>query len=140
MQQTAKVGLRIAGGLVDLVVSAILTSLVGWITGLAATTAEGGRASMHVSGWPFLIIAAIVFGLFAVMESRTGKTPGKMMVGTHVVDEHGNRPELATAMIRNQARFIDGIGLYLVGLIIMLFSDENRRLGDMLAGTRVVTD
>jgi len=36
--------------------------------------------------------------------------------------------------------FIDGIAFYIVGLIIVAIDGENRRLGDMLAKTRVVDD
>ena len=95
---------------------------------------------INVTGWPFVVAFVIVILLFTVMEATLGKTPGKYIVGTRVVDEDGDRVSLMQALVRNFLRFIDGIAIYIVGLIIIAVDKENRRLGDILARTWVVTD
>jgi len=134
------VGRRISGGLIDLVVTFVAVMVVGWLFGLGETTRAGGTTSYNLTGWPFVFACLIVFLLFAAMEAFLGKTPGKFAVSTHVVDEDGDRITLASALIRNALRFIDGIAFYIVGLIIVAIDGENRRLGDKLAKTRVVND
>ncbi len=136
----AGVGRRISGGLIDLVVTVVGVMLVGWIFGLSESTSAGGTMSYSLEGWPFLFACLVVFLLFAAMEAFLGKTPGKFAVSTRVVDEDGDQISLASALVRNVLRFIDGIAFYLVGFVIVAIDGENRRLGDMLAKTRVVND
>lgn len=136
----ASVGRRISGGLIDLVVTVIGAILVGWIFGLSESTSTGGTMSFSLEGWPFLFACLVVFLLFAAMEAFLGKTPGKFAVSTRVVDEDGDQITLVSALIRNALRFVDGIAFYIVGLVIVAIDGENRRLGDILAKTRVVND
>ncbi len=143
MLKMASVGQRMGGGLIDLVISFILVILFGWITGLGEISnadAPGAGASISIGGWPFLLACLVVFVLFAQMESSLGKTPGKYVARTRVTDEHGNRITLGPALIRNILRFIDGIAFYVVGLVFIIVDKKNRRLGDMLAKTRVIAD
>lgn len=136
----AGVGRRISGGLIDLVVTVVGVILVGWIFGLSESTSTGGKMSYSIEGWPFLFACLVVFLLFAAMEAFLGKTPGKFAVSTRVVDEDGDQINLVSALIRNALRFVDGIAFYIVGLVIVAIDGENRRLGDILAKTRVVND
>ena len=41
-------------------------------------------------------------------------------------------------MVRNIVRLVDFIGIYLVGLIIILFDKKNQRLGDLCAKAYVI--
>lgn len=136
----AGVGRRISGGLIDLVVTFVCAMLFGWMVGLGESTSTGGTMSYNLTGWPFLFACLVVFLLFAAMEAFLGKTPGKFAVGTRVVDEDGDQITVASALVRNLLRFIDGIAFYIVGLIIVAIDGENRRLGDKVAKTRVVND
>ncbi len=140
MGKLASVRQRIGGGLVDLVLSFVFIFIFAWITGLAETPDTEAAVSISIEGWPFILACLIVFALFAVMEAFLGKTPGKFIAGTRVVDEAGNRIGLVPALIRNLLRFIDGFAFYLLGLIVVLVDKGNRRLGDMAAKGRVVAD
>ena len=138
----ASVGQRILGGLIDLVVTFVAVLVIGSILGLATSDLEEGQIGVaaSVTGWRFLICALVVFLAFGAMEWIWGKTPGKMLLRMHVVGRDGQLPSPAAAIIRNLLRFIDGIALYLLGLVVMAIDRDKRRLGDLLAGTRVVQD
>ena len=140
--EPASTGKRIVGGLVDLVVSFALIMVIGAFAGLGTTEVGDARvgASVNVEGMAFVYAAGLVFALFALMEWRLGKTPGKYLAKTKVVTAGDERPGLLAAVLRNLLRYIDGIAFYLVGLIVMAASKDRQRLGDMVAGTRVVDD
>jgi uncharacterized RDD family membrane protein YckC len=80
----------------------------------------------------------VAFAYFAIMEGRFGQTLGKMALGIKVVREDGGRAGIREALLRTLLRIVDGIGTYLVALIVALISDKNQRLGDMVAKTLVV--
>lgn len=138
----ASVGERIVGGLVDLVVTFVAVLMVGSVLGLATSDLEEGQigVSTSVTGWRFLACALVVFLGFAAMEWIWGKTPGKMLLRMHVVGRDGGLPSPGAAIVRNLLRFVDGIALYLLGLVVIAIDRDRRRLGDLLAGTRVVRD
>ncbi|MCK7592055.1 RDD family protein [Pseudomarimonas salicorniae] len=139
----AGVGKRIGGGLIDLFVSFVLIMILGAASGFGAGTSTGEATvgyTVNVDGMPFLYMSLIVFGLFTLLEWKLGKTPGKMLLKMRVVLADRQTATFGAALIRNLFRVVDGLGLYLVGLIIIATDSENRRLGDMFGGTRVVND
>ncbi len=88
-----------------------------------------------------LFLFCIYWGYFAVFEIFWhGQTPGKRAVGIRVVKDSGRPITAIEGIGRNLMRVVDGILFYAVGVITMLISRENRRLGDYVAGTIVVYD
>jgi uncharacterized RDD family membrane protein YckC len=73
------------------------------------------------------------------MEGRYGQTLGKMALGIKVVrEDDGRAPGTRAAVLRTLMRIVDSIGSYLVAFVVVLVSDKNQRLGDMVAKTLVV--
>jgi len=69
-----------------------------------------------------------------------GRTPGKRLQHLRVIDKHGRPPDLVTSLLRNLLRLVDMIPIgYGVGLVVMFFTGT-RRLGDLVAGTVVVSE
>jgi uncharacterized RDD family membrane protein YckC len=139
----AGAGKRIGGGLIDLFLTFVTILILGSLLGLneAEPMDEGSVGfSVSVTGWPFFFLGLFVFGVLAVFEYLTGKTPGKMLLKTRVVMADGSPVGLVPALVRNGLRIIDAIGLYLVGLIVLAIDGQNRRIGDLAAGTRVIND
>jgi len=140
----AGAGKRILGGFVDLFLTWLVIIVIGAFAGFGSNELEEGQVgvsfSVGVTGWPMVFMGLGVFFLFALMEWRLGKTPGKMVAGTRVVMADGRAITLGAAIVRNVLRIIDAIGLYLVGLIVLAIDGQNRRIGDFAAGTRVVND
>lgn len=87
-----------------------------------------------------VITTAWALYYYFAFESLTGQTVGKKAMGLRVANVDGSPPEMRQIAIRSVLRLIDGLGLYLVGLITMLASGERRqRLGDLAAKTIVTT-
>src|SRR5436305_7315353 len=63
-------------------------------------------------------INALIFFLYtSLFEASCGATLGKVIIGIRVV-RTGRRNALAAAAIRNLLRFVDGLGFYLIGMIV----------------------
>lgn len=100
--------------------------------------------------WPALgpwVLGALLFvgfviyaGYFAVFESIwSGQTPGKRLVALRVIDVSGRPVTVYGALIRNILRIVDQIpAIYAVGIVSVLVTRRNQRLGDLAAGTVVV--
>lgn len=88
------------------------------------------------------IVFAIFFGYFIAFEALwNGRTPGKKIVGVRVVRDGGYPVDFGAALVRNLIRVGEAlIGAYGLSAIAMLVSPENKRLGDIAAGTIVVRE
>jgi len=137
----AGLGRRFAAHLVDgfiyLMVYFIIGSMVASQTG--GMTDEG----FSMQGAPALVTILLTFlvtlGYFAVLESsRSGKTLGKLMAGIRVADVGGGKASFSQALVRNILRVVDFLVFYILGIVLILMSDRNQRLGDRVAGTVVL--
>lgn len=88
------------------------------------------------------VLFLIFFGYFIAFEGFwNGQTPGKRMLGIRVVRDGGYSIDLGASFIRNLVRVGElALGFYAVSAIVSLISPENKRLGDLAAGTIVVRD
>jgi len=132
MGNIASVQKRIIGGLVDMVLLMVGYMIFGKLFG----TAAGGVIAL--SGIPAFIYLIFGFLYFVLMEGRTGQTVGKMVAKTKVVNASWEQINMQEAVLRTLLRFIDGFLFYLVGLIVIVSSEKNQRLGDLVAKTYVV--
>jgi uncharacterized RDD family membrane protein YckC len=94
--------------------------------------------------WAALLIAlalnsAITFAYVWLLEASFGATLGKAIVGIRVICTNG-RNAFAASAIRNLFRLVDGLGFYLVGVLVAGYSRFRQRLGDICAGTAVVEE
>lgn len=88
-----------------------------------------------------LLLFCIYWGYFAVFEILWhGQTPGKRAVGIRVLKDSGRPITAIEGIGRNIMRAVDGLFFYAVGIVTMLISRQNRRIGDYVAGTIVVYD
>ena len=87
-----------------------------------------------------LVGGCLWFVLFILMEGRFGYTLGKGLFDVKVVRERQADSPYFAAFKRH---FFDMIDFFLFGLLAILlvkFSKEHKRLGDMIAHTQVVRD
>jgi uncharacterized RDD family membrane protein YckC len=76
---------------------------------------------------------------FVLLEGLAGATLGKRALGLRVEKAEGGTPGLAKGLLRNLLRVIDGLpALGILGIILIATSPERTRLGDRVAGTRVI--
>jgi uncharacterized RDD family membrane protein YckC len=86
-----------------------------------------------------LVFLLVMFLYFVLLEGLLGWTIGKRILALRVEDEGGGRPGLGRSLVRNALRVVDGLPtLGLVGAIMILVTAERTRVGDIVAGTRVV--
>ena len=71
---------------------------------------------------------------------RRGQTPGKKALGISVVNDDLTPVTFGTSLVRNLIRTADFLPFcYLFGLITMVSNDRFQRLGDLAAGTLVIS-
>lgn len=97
-------------------------------------------AAEELSGTAIAILVVFLgfseFLYFGLMEwRRNGSTFGKKRTGLVVVMEGGHRLSPQAALLRNLFRPVD---LLPIAWVVPFFDREHRRLGDLVAGTRVV--
>jgi uncharacterized RDD family membrane protein YckC len=118
-----------------------------FIATVMAAVWEIAREGFGVAVW-FLLTFIVQWGYFVVFEWLWhGQTPGKRIVGIRVIDLQGTSISLGQATARNVLRVVDGLPLlvpdivpvmYGVGFLVAACNPEQRRLGDLAAGTLVV--
>jgi uncharacterized RDD family membrane protein YckC len=84
-----------------------------------------------------LLVPVFVYHLFFEIFMN-GQSIGKKIIGIKVIGENGGRPALHQYLIRWLTRPFDFVFFGLVGLLTVVLSKKNQRLGDMAAGTLVI--
>jgi uncharacterized RDD family membrane protein YckC len=116
------------------VVLGLIAVLVSWVGIISVMGKQWGIA--------ILIFAAFVvqFGYFSLFEIFwNGQTPGKRWTHLRVIQDSGRPITAYDAILRNLLRIVDALpSLYAVGIVTMLISKENKRVGDYAAGTVVI--
>lgn len=138
----AGVGSRFVSAIVDSIIQTVL--LIALTIVLVSSNGFGSFAER-----PGLAAAAYAIATFAVIWGYDvlwevlggGRTPGKRLNGLRVVRDGGQPITFVPSAIRNILRFVDLLpGAYLVGIVSVLVTKKNQRLGDLAAGTLVVRE
>jgi uncharacterized RDD family membrane protein YckC len=131
---------RAAAVIIDgLLVLIVLGTFVGLATG--QTHRSGGSVGFNLHGWPAVIWLALSLGYWTVCERLRGTTVGKRLFSIRVEGRDGGRPSWGQSAIRNLLRLLDAFPYrlpYLLGFIVATTNDRRERIGDKIAGTRVV--
>jgi uncharacterized RDD family membrane protein YckC len=97
---------------------------------------EGGQA-----GVVYLLDFALALLYFGLLPGLTGWTIGKLMTGIRVVRADRRRAGVGRNLVRPFCWIVDGFPYFipgLVGFILVLATNEHRRVADFVAGTYVV--
>ncbi|MHB8147440.1 MAG: RDD family protein [Vulcanimicrobiaceae bacterium] len=149
--ELAGLGSRALAVLIDLLVQIALVALLFWgLIFAAGHLPAAHRAAPEVErfarnaavGILIFIVFAIFFGYYIVLEALwNGQTIGKKALGIRVVRDGGYPIDWGASLIRNLVRVGEVVvGSYALSAICALLSHENKRIGDIAAGTIVVRD
>jgi uncharacterized RDD family membrane protein YckC len=131
--ETANIWMRFAAWLIDLMIKGGFMLIMKFILGY-----------MHYSEtvtYVLYFFAYILPNTFYFLASEilmNGQTPGKRMMNMRVRNMHGGKPSISQYLIRWLFRFLESF-LIFVPLISMARSPYDQRLGDIVAGTIVVS-
>jgi len=131
----AGVGSRFIARLLDTVIQ--LAIIIALALGIYFTSAPGiVRAVVRV------LLFLVVFGYDVPFEVLNGgRTIGKLAAGIRVVGGLGEPVGFLASAIRNILRIVDFLpALYIGGVIAIVATRRDQRLGDLAAGTIVVRD
>lgn len=100
--------------------------------------ASGGSAAFAIAAVSVVVFLVVVIAP-AVVESMTnGSSPGKAIVGLRVVTVEGGPVTFRHALVRGLLQLVEiPLG---VGVIVALANRRSQRLGDLAAGTFVISD
>ncbi len=146
-RRLAGIGSRFLAGLLDtvLIVTALLVlGLLALAFGVSFVTLGAGaarRADAWVLALFFVLLFLIYWGYFVLFETwLNGQTPGKRYMRIRVVQQEGGAISFNAIAIRNLLRAVDMMGLYAVAGVVMFLTRKVQRLGDLAAGTVVVSE
>lgn len=126
----ASVGDRIFAQIIDWLVLLAYIVLVVWI----GTSLKIQFEWFFIIGLGFVpLFYTLLFEIF-----NQGQSLGKMAMKMQVVKLDGTMPTLGSYLMRWLLYIIDGPAMSFVGLLAMILSRNNQRLGDMAAGTVVI--
>jgi uncharacterized membrane protein SpoIIM required for sporulation/uncharacterized RDD family membrane protein YckC len=142
--ELAGLGSRLAAAACDAaILFAIFLAMALGLSALPQRAESPGRWATLVAVLLVVVTFLLIWGYFLLFEALSdGRTPGKRFMGIRVVMDTGHSVTFTAAAVRNLVRVVDAQPLfsYLVGLGFVLFHSQNKRLGDIVAGTVVVRD
>jgi len=131
-----------------LALDTLIQMAVGFVVGIGGSILIGvlSAAVPKAAMWGFAILILfyflLYFGYFALFEIIwNGQTPGKRKAGIRVIKDSGRPLTPAESIARNLMRIVDWLpAFYAVGIVSALLTKENKRLGDLVAGSLVVRE
>ena len=140
--RTANLGSRILAYLIDMVVV-----VAGILAGAFAVALLGEASDVVVPDWVALTIVLVLIpgwwlGYFIAFETLwRGRTLGKAALGLRVVTKEGAPVRFRHAAIRALLGLVDFFVLSgFFAVVFILFTRDNQRLGDLVAGTLVLRE
>jgi uncharacterized RDD family membrane protein YckC len=135
-------GARLGAFLVDFAVQILLLGVVAltslWLVDRVILGNRGMPSGLAL-GVVLVSYFVIQFGYFVLLElTMRGQSIGKRIFGLRVIRDNGLPLELPQSLVRGLLRVT--IDMVYVGLFIILFSAKHKRLGDMAAGTLVISE
>jgi uncharacterized RDD family membrane protein YckC len=110
------------------------------IVGASFTSSDVTTAVKAAAGLFLLLLFVAQWLYFVICEARWGRSPGKKWLGLRVVTTSGRPIGWRAAALRNLLRAADLLPVgYLIGVVSMAVSSRFQRLGDLVAGTMVIT-
>jgi uncharacterized RDD family membrane protein YckC len=142
-RRLAGIGSRSLAGMLDMLLLALVYFLLFLVLWFSGVFSAGFRDVLNwmLALW-IIVMFLVSWGYFILFEFLTnGQSPGKKAVKIRVVQEEGGGLPFSAIAIRNLLRAADFLPLgYGIGIVTMFCSKKAQRLGDLAAGTVVVSE
>ena len=140
----AGIGSRFLALAFDTLIQTVI-GLIGGIGGgilVGVISAAVPKAGLWGLALLVLFFFCLYFGYFTLFEIMwNGQTPGKRKAGIRVIKDSGRPLTPAESIGRNLMRIVDWLpAFYAVGMVSAILTKENKRLGDLVAGSLVVRE
>lgn len=120
-----------------------LLAAVVWFAVVVVVFDSSAADSREAFIWGAALPSGLIYFLYhPVLEvAMRGQTPGKRWIHLRIVTTEGTVPGAGSLLLRNVFRILDSApALYALGLLVMLCTRDQVRIGDLAAGTLVVYD
>ena len=137
----ASVGSRIAGQLLDILVLIAYSVVMYYIIDISGLDKNFG----NMDGWSvgaimIMLFSPVIFYTLLLESLWEGQTIGKKIMKMKVIKIDGYQAGFGDYLIRWLFRLIEVlIGNGVIGLLAIIFNKKNQRIGDIAAGTAVIT-
>jgi uncharacterized RDD family membrane protein YckC len=124
-------------------IAALIDTSIQFAALLGLSLLRAGLPDNGVVSAVFIVVAFVLFTGYDISFETlaSGRTPGKRVTGLRVVTAAGAPVRFTTSAIRNVLRVVDILpGTYLIGIVTIVLTTRNQRLGDLAAGTLVVRE
>ena len=99
----------------------------------------GDRLGQWLLAIQLLLVFSCFVGYFVFFETLwQGQTPGKRYLKTRVIRDNGRPVGLTQATLRALLRPLDD--WFYIGMMLIIFTRQEKRLGDWVAGTLVIQE
>lgn len=137
-EKSKNIGVRLSSMLLDHFIMTFIIVILAFIFVGIGYLIIGNPLESKLSRWLLIIPISLIFLIFSIYYNKDaikGKSPGKRVFKLVVVNNKtGQIANPIRCAIRNLT-----IILWPIEVIVCLFSPE-RRIGDYIAGTKVITD
>ncbi len=146
--ELAGIGNRVLAVLIDTTIIGVVIGCIAIVGCIIAILLDQAGLDGDVRNLALLVVVMISvfiaffinFGYHIFFEGVwMGQTPGKKVAQIRVIEANGQPVGWSAVFIRNIVRVLD-TGLLLIGLLVMLINKNERRIGDLAAGTLVIRE
>lgn len=146
--ELAGIGNRILAYLIDMTIVGLILFLVGMVDIGIYLAVVFYKIPTELKDTIVNVISVVgifvsfflMFGYHIFFEGTwQGQSPGKRLAGIRVIESNGQPVNWSSVFIRNIVRVFDN-GMMLIGLLSMLINKNEKRLGDLAAGTLVIRE
>ncbi len=137
-QNVATIGHRLLAFFIDILILGAY-----WIISLILLVQFGIESSSSGDLWTFYLIIGLPIFLYHILFETfwNGRSPGKAAMNIRVVKLDGSKPGFGSFFVRWIMRIVDiSITTGGVAVVSILMSEKGQRLGDMAAGTTVISE
>lgn len=132
-QTPASISERLLAKLIDMIIIILYTVGAFYLTSAIYSFMEDKTLILYI----FLISIPTWMYDFLWETFNEGQSPGKYIMKIRVVSKDGSRPTLGSFFMRWILNTID-IGFCCIGFLVIIFTKNSQRIGDLAAGTMVI--